>query len=459
LDLTFTGKNMKKIESYYSRGRMWSMALLLSTVAVVTVGCGGGGGRDPILGAPVATVILVAPPGAIAPSAICPVAGPSVTVTDPVDGNQFVTTSTSGVTNGGKLITATFSEAMNAATINATTFKLAPVGGVALIPASVSYNETTKVATLTTSSALLANTAYTAVIAGPITNGTSTPIGCSYVWNFKTAAAAAAGAPSVNLGLAAPFGIAATAGVTNTPTAPNTLINGNAVLTATPTCNLVAAPGGSGAAGFGLCGGSAPSINGTVITPTNPDTTTANAVVNDLRAAYLSITPPAGPPAAGSLGGGASIPAGTTLGAPAGSAPVVGDNLFFPGVYTSNTSILITGDLTLDAQGDPNARFVFQSASTVGSADGTASPGPHTRILLINGAKASNVWWQAGTSATLGTSSAWQGNVLASASVTLKTGASSCGRLFAGAFTAGAFVFDSNLVSVPGHVNAPAGCQ
>src|SRR5665811_1392613 len=153
---------MKKFESSYSRGRMWSLALLLSTVAVVTIGCGGGGGgRDPILGAPVAAVLLVAPPGAIAPGAtICPVAGPSVTVTDPTDGNQSVSTSTSGVANGGKLVMATFSEAMNAATISATTFKLAPTGGLALVPASVSYNAATKVATLTTSTALLPNTAY-----------------------------------------------------------------------------------------------------------------------------------------------------------------------------------------------------------------------------------------------------------------------------------------------------------
>jgi hypothetical protein len=175
---------MKKINSY-SSARLWLAALLLSALAV---GCGGGGGRDPILGAPVAAVLLVAPPGAIVPgAAICPVAGPSVTVTDPTDGNQSVSTSTSGVANGGKLVMATFSEAMNAATISATTFKLAPTGGLALVPASVSYNAATKVATLTTSSALLPNTAYTAVIQAPIANGTGTPLGCSYAWTFKTA--------------------------------------------------------------------------------------------------------------------------------------------------------------------------------------------------------------------------------------------------------------------------------
>ena len=253
--------------------------------------------------------------------------------------------------------------------------------------------------------------------------------------------------PPVNLGAASGFGIAATAGVTNTATAPNTNINGDVVLTPTLTCNAVPVPGGSGTAGFGLCGGSPPTLAGTVIISGGP----ATAVKNDMNAAFLAITPPAGPPAAGSLGGATNIPAGTTLGEPTGSALVQGDNLFVPGVYQSITSILITGDLTLDAQGDPNADFIFQSSSSVGLAAGTAPPGPHSRILLINGAKASNVFWQAATSATLGAYSEFQGNILAAASITMQTGATSCGRLFAGAWVggSGAFVFDSNVVSVP----------
>ncbi|MGV8899133.1 MAG: ice-binding family protein [Burkholderiaceae bacterium] len=431
---------------------MWLSALLMTAVVA---GCGGGG-KDPILGADVVAAIFVPPTGAAIPGA-CTVAGPTVTASNPTNGNQLVTTGTSGVAGGGKSITATFSEGMNGATINPTTFTLARVGGAALIPASVNYNAS--VATLNTSSALLANTSYTAVIQGVVTNTAGTSIGCNYVWTFKTAAVVAVAPVPVNLGRASAFGIAATAGVTNTATVPNTKINGNAVLTATPTCNLVGAPGGDGSDGFGLCGGFAPTINGTVITPTYPDTTTANGVLNDLRAAYLSITPPAGPPAAGSLGGATAIPAGTTLGAPAGNALVQGDNLFAPGVYQSSTSILITDDLTLDAQGDPNAAFIFQSSSTVGSAAGSPGTAPHTRILLINGAKASNVFWQAGSAATLGTNSEWQGNILAGSNITMETGATSCGRLFAGAFTDGAFVFDSNVVSVPGNVNAPATCK
>ncbi len=146
-----------------------------------------------------------------------------------------------------------------------------------------------------------------------------------------------------------------------------------------------------------------------------------------------------------------NLPAATTLGDSTGSAEVLNDNLFYPGLYQSLTSILITGDIMLDAQGDENAVFIFQSSSSLTTAAGAISPGAHTRILLRNGAKASNVWWQVGSSATLGTHTEFTGNILASESITMETGASSCGRLLAGAFTAGAFVFDSNVVSVPGN--------
>lgn len=364
-----------------------------------------------------------------------------MTVTNPTNGNQLVTTSTSGVVNNGKLVTATFSEAMNAATINASSFKLAPTGGVALTPASVSYNAATKVATLTTSSALLANTAYTAVIQAPIANSTGTPIGCSYTWSFKTAATVAASPPSsFDLGLAASYAIASTAGVTN---AAATTINGNVVMDPNATCNAVSIPADGT---FGLCGGFAPTLNGKVASPLFPDPgVTSGKVKADLRATYIALSPAI-------LAGSTSIPAGTTLGAPAGSAQVAGDNYFAPGVYRSLTSILVTGDLTLDAKGDPNAEFVFQSSSTVGAA-------PNARILLTGGAKASNVYWWAGSAATLTTGTTWQGNILASDNVTMQLGASSCGRLFAGASTDGAFVLDGNVVSVPGNSSGPADCQ
>ena len=431
----------------YNGSRLVVLALLVGALAT---GCGGN--RDAILGVPAFGNAQVVPVGAIVPGAACPAASattPAVTASDPVSGNQFASTSTTGIAGGGKVVTATFNLPMNAATINASSYSLAPQGGVTL-PASVTYNASTQVASLTTSTALLPNTSYTAVIQSSVSSSAGAQLGCAYSWTFKTANTAAAGPQAVSLGRAAPFGIASTGGVTNTPTVPRTTIHGNVVLDPTATCNMVTI---DAAGGFGLCAGSPPLILGQVISPLFPDAgITSGGITSDLKAAYLSITPPAGPPAAGSLGGATPIPAGTTLGAPTGNAMVQGDNYFVPGVYQSLTSILVTGDLTLDGLGDPNAAFIFQSSSTVGAATGA-------RILLVNGAKASNVFWQAGSSATLGGASQWQGNILAAADITMVTGATSCGRLFAGAFTAGAFVFDSNVVSVPGNVNALPTCQ
>ena len=425
----------------------------LAVMTATLLGCGGGGdGRGPILGANV-TLAPVPAPVPVPPGGTCASptpAMPTVTQSNPTNGNQFAATSTSGVAGGGVAVTATFSLPMNAATITAANFSLTPAASPALTPASVSYDAVAKVATYTTASALPPNTVYNVVVAKAVSSAAGTSMGCDFAWSFKTAAAPVVAPPpaAFNLGRASTFAIAATAGVTNTPTLPLTAIVGDVVLSPTATCNGVAV---DNIGGFGLCGGSPPAIVGKVVTPNYPDTTTANNVQADLRATYLSLTPPAGPPAAGSLGGGTPIAAPTALGAPTGSAAVPGTNVFFPGVYISNTSILVSNDLTLDAQGNPDAVFVFQSASTVGTA-------PNGRILLINGAKASNVWWQVGSSATLGTNATWQGNILAGASITMNTGATSCGRLLAGAFTAGAFVFDKNVVNVPGNPASPPTC-
>lgn len=344
-------------------------------------------------------------------------------------------------------------------TVNSATFTVTgpgPLFAPVLASSVVLDSATGTIATFTPASMLSNGVTYIATIRGGATGVKDQAIPANtmladFTWTFTAGPPTGVCLPPVALGVLSTFGIAATAGVTNTPTVPVTVINGDVVLDPGATCNAVTI---DAAGGFGLCGSNAstPVINGVVVSPLYPDAgVTSGNIKAALLATYLSITPPAGPPAAGSLGGATNLPAGTTLGAPTGNAMVQGDNLFIPGVYQSTTSILITGDLTLDAQGDPDAVFIFQSSSTVGTAAGAATPGVHSRILLINGAKASNVWWQAGTSATLGTFSEFRGNILAGASITMETGATSCGRLLAGAFTAGLFVFDSNVVSVPGN--------
>ena len=367
---------------------------------------------------------------------------PQVSVTNPIDGAKNVPVN--------KKINATFTKPMDPLTVTTLTFTV--TDGANEVLGTVNYDVPSNIATFSPLSPLAVGTTYTATVSDGAKDLAGNKLASGVVANGWTFTTSSDQAPAfvISMGLAEPFAIAATAGVTNTLTAPVTHINGDVVLTPDDTCNAVAV---DGAGGFGLCGGAAPVINGTVITKTFPDTTSAAAVKAALNAAYLSITPPAGPPAVGTLGGGVNIAGPTTLGGLKGGVLVKGTNWFTPGVYKSGTSILITGDLTLDGEGDGNAMFVFQSASTLKTADGAPFPGARTRILLINGAKASNVWWQVGSSATFGLYSESQGNVLAAFDITFNTGATSCGRSMAGAWVggAGAFVFDSNVISIPGN--------
>jgi hypothetical protein len=94
------------------------------------------------------------------------------------------------------------------------------------------------------------------------------------------------------------------------------------------------------------------------------------------------------------------------------------------GVYKSASSLGLTGDLTLDAQGDPNAVFVFQAGSTLTTASGS-------HVDLIDGAQACNVYWQLGSSATLGTASVFAGQILAYTSISMNNGVTVHGRALA----------------------------
>ena len=116
----------------------------------------------------------------------------------------------------------------------------------------------------------------------------------------------------------------------------------------------------------------------------------------------------------------------------------LGGRTLFPGVYCSASTMGLTGTLTLDAQGDPNAIFIFQ----VGSALTTASA---SAVQMINGGQNCNVFWQIGSSATLGTTTAFIGNLIAFSSITLTTGATTSGRVLA---RNGAVTIDSGMISV-----------
>ncbi|WP_376972131.1 ice-binding family protein [Arthrobacter sp.] len=109
------------------------------------------------------------------------------------------------------------------------------------------------------------------------------------------------------------------------------------------------------------------------------------------------------------------------------------------GVYASSGPISLSGTLTLDAQGDPDAVFIFQAASTLITASSS-------NVALVNGALACNVYWQVGSSATLGTTSTFRGTILALTSISVTTGATVEGRALA---RNGAVTLDNNTFIQP----------
>lgn len=207
------------------------------------------------------------------------------------------------------------------------------------------------------------------------------------------ASSALAATATVGLGTAAPFSVLAGSTVTNT--GPTTMFG-----------DLGLSPGSS------VTG--APQVLG----QTHVDDAVAIEAKNDLTTAYNDA---ASRPTNGS--------AGTDL---AGQT-------FTPGVRNASSSLLLSsGSVTLNAEGNPNAVFIFQIGSTL-------ITGSNTSVSLINGAQACNVFWQVGSSATLGTGTRFAGTIMASASITANTAATIHGRLLAQ--TAGVTLEDNTITT------------
>jgi hypothetical protein len=198
----------------------------------------------------------------------------------------------------------------------------------------------------------------------------------------------------LDLGAAGEFAVLAAATVTNT--GPS-MINGD--LGVSPGTAVTGMPPGT--------------VNGTIH---SADATAAQAQA-DATAAYID-------------------GAGRT---PATPVPVeLGGTTLPAGIYSGGT-LGITGTLTLDAQGDPNAVFIFRAASTLITAT-------NSTVALINGAQPSNVFWLVGSSATLGTGTHFAGTIIALASITATTGVTVEGRLLA---RTAAVTLDTNTINTP----------
>ncbi|HEY0935843.1 MAG TPA: ice-binding family protein, partial [Trebonia sp.] len=110
-----------------------------------------------------------------------------------------------------------------------------------------------------------------------------------------------------------------------------------------------------------------------------------------------------------------------------------------PGVYRASSSLEVGGSLTLNAGGDPAAVFIFQVPSTL-------TTDSASRVILTNGAQACNVFWQVGSSATLGTNSTFAGSILALTSISVDTGDTIAGRALA---RNGAVTLDDDFIAAP----------
>jgi len=319
---------------------------------------------------------------------------PVITSTDPLNNAVNVALN--------QTVTADFSTIMDIASINATTFTLKQ--GATVIPGTVSYSGTT--ASFKPTNSLVVGKIYTATITNGAKSAAGTSLAADYVWNFTTALLPPA--PLViDLGTAAIFGaFGGNAGITNQGL--NTVIN-NGSLGTTAASTLIT--------GFhdGLVIYTETPLNvgnvtGDIFTaPPVPGTATSLAVAQkgllDANAAYLSISPAAKPggsdPNAGELGG-------LTLA---------------PGVYksASGTFKISNGNLTLDAQGDPNATWIFQTAS--GLTVGIAGPTGAKSVIMINGGLPKNVFWYVGSAATINSAGGGTmvGTIIANSGVTFST--------------------------------------
>jgi Ice-binding-like/Bacterial Ig-like domain len=319
----------------------------------------------------------------------CQPGPPSVISTGPVDGTVGLCPNT--------IVVATFGEAMNPATVNATTFTLSGPG-TTLVAGQVTYDAPSRAAVFMPSAALALSMSYVATITIGAQDLSGNPVATNVSFGFTTAAVVCQAA-SVPLSSAATFEILAGSTVTNTGP---TIITGG---------DLGLSPG-SAVTGFPPGALTPPSVMHVT------DPTAAQAQL-DLTTAYLYT---------------AGLPGGAVL--PGDMSGLT----FTPGLYkTSSTVMLSAGNVTLDALDDVNAVFIFQVASTLTTIGST-------QVILVGGAQARNVFWQTGSSATLGTNSVFKGTIMALQSITLQTGATFQGRALA---RNGAVTLDSNAVTAP----------
>lgn len=316
-----------------------------------------------------------------------------------------------------KTIAATFNEALNPGTVPAHFSLTGP--GPSTVPGVVDV--VGSVATFVPDDDLAPSTTFTATIDKEATALSGDALANDYVWTFTTGTHAAQNVPQLDvpLGSASNFAVLASAAITNIPSSH---ITGDVGLTP---------DAGSNITGFSMPS-TCPEVVGFVfaVDATGPACAVINPVLldnakTDAAIAFVNAT-------------------AVARGTPQAISGDLNGLTLYPGLYESGSSLEISpgGFLYLDAQGDSNAVFIIRSATTI-------TTSPTSEVVLTKGAKASNVFWTAGSAATLGTNSIMKGSVLAGRAISLLTGANLEGRALNQGSSAAAITLDTSTITVP----------
>lgn len=283
-----------------------------------------------------------------------------------------------------KTVTVNFNTDMNPATINSTSITLI---GNDTVAGTVTYSGTT--ATFNPELNLEPFTVYTGTVTTAVTDITGNHLQQKYVWTFNT------GAAGINMGTTSRFGILAATGINSTG------------FSEVHNADVGVSPGlRSSIVGFPP----AEVINGSVFAA---DDLIPSGIATMLVQAHTDLT------AAYSFAQNATSPSVTVV------SGDLGGRTLLPGIYKATTTTFIeNGNLTLNANGDPNAFWIFQMASdffTQGGAGGD--------VILTGGAQAKNIYWQTGGTAILGNNTSFKGTILGSTTVRMNANATIDGRL------------------------------
>ncbi len=413
--------NTTAFQNRFARPALFAAFLVSALVA----GCGGGGGDG------VGAVPPVVPPVAPAAAAVVPgIAGspgasatnPTVVSSSPSNGATNVASSTNGAGNlvTPKTLTVTFSEAMDPATLNSSpagtlsTFTLKVTGG-ANVPGTVAMSAANTIATFTPTSALAANTDFTATITTAAKNAGGTAMPNPIVWTFKTNAVARVAQAPLNLGRAGTFAIFTNTAVTSAGAGSN--VQGNVGTNGGGAGTTIACPevtplgvsfvftNDAGYAGGAICNPAAPAQDGVFTLATAGDMA---AAIGDAKARVVPDF--VNTPGAGNLSGQVLAP---------GLYQFTGAG----GVLIDNTGVTLAGG--------PDDVWIFQIT-------GDLTVQNNAIITLGPTVQAKNIFWQVGggAGAIIGSAVQFKGIVLADFGISLTPGSTVLGRLFANTLVA-----------------------